>query len=208
MCHYSGVEVRPTYTVEDVLALANTVHGAAAHHGVRSAPPNSPDHDHLVDPLDAADFLRSHDVAVPMRSPDAEVLARLRAIREAIQLAVVGRSGHARTGIGRLLKEAMFELTVDYQLVPHQSGWRAVADGLISVAIELIDRAEQLKHCNNPQCRFLFMDRSARQNRRWCDMAVCGNRAKAGRFRRRHRAQPASGGTRRDGAKSAASAAL
>ncbi|MCI0410541.1 MAG: CGNR zinc finger domain-containing protein [Acidobacteria bacterium] len=28
----------------------------------------------------------------------------------------------------------------------------------------------------------MFLDRSKRGNRRWCDMTVCGNRAKARRF--------------------------
>jgi predicted RNA-binding Zn ribbon-like protein len=30
-----------------------------------------------------------------------------------------------------------------------------------------------------PSCRWLFMDRSKNQSRTWCDMKVCGNRAKA-----------------------------
>jgi predicted RNA-binding Zn ribbon-like protein len=29
-----------------------------------------------------------------------------------------------------------------------------------------------------PACRWLFLDRSKNQSRRWCDMKVCGNRAK------------------------------
>lgn len=30
-----------------------------------------------------------------------------------------------------------------------------------------------------PACRWLFLDKSKNQSRRWCDMKVCGNRAKA-----------------------------
>lgn len=30
-----------------------------------------------------------------------------------------------------------------------------------------------------PTCRWLFLDRSKNRSRRWCDMKVCGNRAKA-----------------------------
>jgi predicted RNA-binding Zn ribbon-like protein len=36
---------------------------------------------------------------------------------------------------------------------------------------------ERLKVC--PNCEWLFLDRSKNRSRTWCDMAVCGNRAKA-----------------------------
>ena len=36
---------------------------------------------------------------------------------------------------------------------------------------------ERLKIC--PNCEWLFLDRSKNRSRTWCDMAVCGNRAKA-----------------------------
>jgi predicted RNA-binding Zn ribbon-like protein len=39
------------------------------------------------------------------------------------------------------------------------------------------DVRDRVKVC--PACRWLFLDRSKNQSRRWCDMKVCGNRAKA-----------------------------
>lgn len=45
-----------------------------------------------------------------------------------------------------------------------------------------------LRECANPECGWLFVDRSRRKNRRWCEMSECGNRAKARRYYRRHRA--------------------
>ena len=44
---------------------------------------------------------------------------------------------------------------------------------------------ERLKIC--PNCQWLFLDRSRNRSRAWCDMAVCGNRAKASRHYRRNR---------------------
>ncbi|MCD2171831.1 CGNR zinc finger domain-containing protein [Rhizobium sp. C4] len=38
-------------------------------------------------------------------------------------------------------------------------------------------RSAALKIC--PNCEWLFLDRSKNRSRAWCDMAVCGNRAKA-----------------------------
>ncbi len=43
-----------------------------------------------------------------------------------------------------------------------------------------------LKLCHSDRCRWLFFDTSKNSSRRWCDMAACGNRAKARRFRERH----------------------
>lgn len=46
-------------------------------------------------------------------------------------------------------------------------------------ALKLIclEEPERLKIC--PNCEWLFLDKSRNRSRNWCDMAVCGNRAKA-----------------------------
>lgn len=44
----------------------------------------------------------------------------------------------------------------------------------------------RLKLCAGETCDWAFLDQSRQGNRRWCDMSVCGNRAKAKRFRGRH----------------------
>jgi predicted RNA-binding Zn ribbon-like protein len=43
----------------------------------------------------------------------------------------------------------------------------------------------QLRRCNAADCGWLFVDLSGNQRRRWCDMRVCGNRAKARRHHQR-----------------------
>jgi predicted RNA-binding Zn ribbon-like protein len=55
-------------------------------------------------------------------------------------------------------------------------------------AVELLGGpvASQLKACRGNACTRLFLDSSRRGTRQWCDMAGCGNRAKAAAFRRRH----------------------
>jgi len=45
---------------------------------------------------------------------------------------------------------------------------------------------EQLRACGAETCRWLFLDTSKNHTRRWCNMKVCGNRAKARRFQQRH----------------------
>lgn len=53
---------------------------------------------------------------------------------------------------------------------------RSAADLLVS------EEFKQVKKCADPTCGWLFLDISRNRSRRWCDMADCGNRAKASRF--------------------------
>ena len=65
---------------------------------------------------------------------------------------------------------------------------------LASAALDLLTSGElnKLSACSNPECRWLFLDRSKNKARRWCDMKLCGNRIKARRYRgRQHAAAPA-----------------
>ena len=41
----------------------------------------------------------------------------------------------------------------------------------------------KVRACDNAECRWLFLDTSKNQGRRWCDMNLCGNRMKSRRFK-------------------------
>ena len=58
-----------------------------------------------------------------------------------------------------------------------------------SIASTLCDRdiVDRIKLCEGSTCAWAFLDNSRQRNRRWCDMSVCGNRAKASRHRRKVR---------------------
>ncbi|HEV8362498.1 MAG TPA: CGNR zinc finger domain-containing protein [Gemmatimonadaceae bacterium] len=43
----------------------------------------------------------------------------------------------------------------------------------------------RVRRCADARCPRLFLDTTRNSRRRWCDMATCGNRAKAARFRHR-----------------------
>jgi predicted RNA-binding Zn ribbon-like protein len=43
----------------------------------------------------------------------------------------------------------------------------------------------RVRRCADSRCPRLFLDTTRNSRRRWCDMATCGNRAKAARFRDR-----------------------
>ncbi|MDJ0949272.1 MAG: ABATE domain-containing protein [Alphaproteobacteria bacterium] len=46
---------------------------------------------------------------------------------------------------------------------------------------------QRVKRCGGRDCGWLFLDTSKNNRRRWCEMEVCGNRAKARRYYARHR---------------------
>lgn len=53
------------------------------------------------------------------------------------------------------------------------------------------DAPDRLRVCDNPGCRYVFVDRSPTGRRRWCDMRTCGNQAKVARHRARARNEAA-----------------
>src|SRR5262245_37287045 len=59
----------------------------------------------------------------------------------------------------------------------------AAADLICSVDFRLI------RACEGSVCSLLFLDRTKAHGRRWCSMAVCGNRAKAAAHRARERSR-------------------
>jgi predicted RNA-binding Zn ribbon-like protein len=44
----------------------------------------------------------------------------------------------------------------------------------------------RLRLCANPHCGLFFYDNSRTRRRRWCSMAVCGNRSKVAAFAHKH----------------------
>ena len=60
----------------------------------------------------------------------------------------------------------------------------AVAEAAMKLFLNPSDRP-RLRLCAADDCDWAFLDTTRRQNRVWCDMTVCGNRAKAARHYRR-----------------------
>ena len=71
-----------------------------------------------------------------------------------------------------------------------------VGDAFGSLLIPVVDSAAdalirgelaRVRRCADPRCARVFHDATKNGRRRWCDMATCGNRAKAARHRERRR---------------------
>jgi predicted RNA-binding Zn ribbon-like protein len=68
----------------------------------------------------------------------------------------------------------------------------AVGDAFAGLLIPIVENAadalilaelERVRRCADPRCGRVFQDETKNGRRRWCDMATCGNRAKAARHR-------------------------
>jgi predicted RNA-binding Zn ribbon-like protein len=60
----------------------------------------------------------------------------------------------------------------------------AVLDGLDLVR----ETPDRVRECAGDACPVVYLDTSRNRSRRWCSMEVCGARAKASTYYRRHRA--------------------
>jgi len=70
--------------------------------------------------------------------------------------------------------------------------WRLPESVLLPIGLELAtllcgDDFEFIKACEGPTCTLLFVDRTRARARRWCSMAICGNRAKQAAHRNRRK---------------------
>ena len=76
--------------------------------------------------------------------------------------------------------------------IGHSHVGDAIDDVLARIAEPIVreignGRDDRIRICANDTCRWLFYDESRAGRRRWCDMATCGNRAKAQRHRARQK---------------------
>lgn len=128
------------------------------------------------------------------------VLARARELREALYrifAALVEGTAPLRDDLARMNIELGHALART-RLEPRDHGfawsWDAGAPELdlplwsiVRSAAELLTSPERelVKRCASDTCLWLFLDRTKNHARRWCDMKICGNRAKVRRHRRR-----------------------
>jgi predicted RNA-binding Zn ribbon-like protein len=171
--------------------------------------------DHFVSFRDAADWLLDRGVvhrwrAVANRPTGAaadDALARIRSVRGALREvsdAVVHRrpaDPAALAEVNRALQaRERIELVQagDGVSVGHSHVGDPIDDALARLAEPLVEQiqagnADRVRICANDTCRWIFYDESRAGRRRWCDMASCGNRAKAARHRARVKAAAAPG---------------
>jgi predicted RNA-binding Zn ribbon-like protein len=85
------------------------------------------------------------------------------------------------------------ELTYDQgawklEFIAREGGldWLLAAIARSAAEIIVEGPTARIRMCANPDCGLFFCDNSRTRRRRWCSMAVCGNRHKVASFARRH----------------------
>ena len=193
------ITTTPRTATDDLLVVANTRHGPGGHYRVRAV--DGPPHDHLADPAAARAYLVDHAVDTPDGTPDPASVARLARLRDLVRgLAGEDRAVSGSPDVAADPGAVVDELAsgVTYRLAagamaPSRGGWPGFVDRLLPAALELGADPATLRLCGNPRCRFAFLDRSRNRSRVWCESAVCGNRVRVGRHRRRARHVVATG---------------
>ena len=141
-------------------------------------------------PRTPTQFLAGHDIPAPAELPGPDDLARLRSVRARLRALADDPALDVaawRAALHRDLAGIDFRVRPDGTLQAAASGWPGIADELLATGLTLAAAHGRIRTCGNPLCRWLFIDRSRNGSRRWCEMAVCGNRMKVGR----HRLRPA-----------------
>jgi predicted RNA-binding Zn ribbon-like protein len=73
------------------------------------------------------------------------------------------------------------------QFIAREQGldWLLAAVARSAAEIVLEGNCANVRVCANPACGLFFCDKSRTHKRRWCSMAICGNRNKVASFARR-----------------------
>ncbi|UCF20680.1 MAG: ABATE domain-containing protein [Gemmatimonadota bacterium] len=84
----------------------------------------------------------------------------------------------------------------EWRWAPDRRGLDRMLAPLIRDAAELLTSPDlsRVRLCESETCGWLFLDQSRNRTRRWCDMSVCGNRAKARRHYQRKKRKSKTGG--------------
>lgn len=151
--------------------------------------------------------------ALAVREHDAaqRTLRRIRDLRGALRTGLLMRAAIARgedppastpqpaalSASVSTMNAALSEAVTSWRLAPLGGEWiyTTIERNLAGPAPLAVLRGADLmtsrdvrrvRSCDDPRCGALFLDTSSGVGRRWCDMATCGNRAKARGYRERH----------------------
>jgi predicted RNA-binding Zn ribbon-like protein len=166
--------------------------------------------DDIGDPAALAGWLVKRDLLPESTRLTAAEHRRALRFREGLRALIAINTGIAgETGPGAdeaLDPTALADLAAVAQEVALVVSVTAIPPGLVPRTTKPLDRAlagflvavveavaagnwSRFKVCRQPYCRWAYYDHSRNRSRAWCDMATCGNRAKARAFRQREHNQ-------------------
>ena len=158
---------------------------------------------HAHDLLHRETLEELRDVVEASPSQAERLLKRVRRVRGAMRELVEATVERRRPALDQLAEiNRALRTHYVYELVPAPDGVSLdhrdegdPVEGALARLVESLAREvsqgqrDRLRLCANDACRWVFADTSRAGRRKWCDMATCGNQAKAARFRERRKAR-------------------
>ncbi|EOV2221068.1 MULTISPECIES: CGNR zinc finger domain-containing protein [Pseudomonas] len=154
--------------------------------------------DLLNSDADATEWLDRIGIALPGEAAigDGQLLGQLRALRECFEVLLVARRENRvadPAALNAFLLHAVPQLVWEEAGAPVLDRFRqsdAVSQCLARLAFaaaELLADGDfnLVRKCESADCSLMFYDRTKSHKRRWCSMALCGNRHKVAEFRKR-----------------------
>jgi predicted RNA-binding Zn ribbon-like protein len=156
--------------------------------------------DELADPGAAAKWLHETKLLPARATVGPKEWRRIVSVREALRAVLVanaesGRADEAVEVLNRVAQDAglVVRLTGPSTAAPvvASRGVDGALGQLVAITLEAIaaDTWTRLKACPASTCHWAFYDASRNRSSRWCDMQVCGNRAKGEALRHRRAAK-------------------
>ncbi|HJR31720.1 MAG TPA: ABATE domain-containing protein [Pseudomonas sp.] len=127
---------------------------------------------------------------------NGHLLGELRALRQSIENLIVARRENRPADpapLNAFLRKAVPQLVWEQSERPildrfhqHDVVTRRLSQ-LAFAAAELLAEGDfnLVRKCESAECTLMFYDRTKSHKRRWCSMALCGNRHKVAEFRKR-----------------------
>ena len=151
----------------------------------------------LSGPEELAGWLVQHGLGRAGLTANAGDLEHALALREALRAVLLAHNSDtfvhadAASELDRAAGRARLRLHFDKQgagsLEPEADG----VDGALGRLLAIVHRSaaegtwSRLKACRDETCEWAFYDHTKNRSGTWCNMAVCGNRAKARAYRER-----------------------
>jgi predicted RNA-binding Zn ribbon-like protein len=159
--------------------------------------------DDLAEPDAAAAWFASRGLLPRKESLSATDVRQAQEMREAIRKLLLAHNGAALDGaavdaVNNAAKSAELVVRFDEhghaELAPVRPGIDGALGRLIAIVYRSMSEGtwERLKACPEDRCEWAFYDWSKNRSATWCDMATCGNRAKARAYRQRRQRGSAS----------------
>jgi predicted RNA-binding Zn ribbon-like protein len=143
-------------------------------------------------------WLHGRGLLSPQLAAEPGDLEVVLAVREALRDLAGANCGQAMPAVSSERLDAVsqacglrprFEPGGGVSLAPELGGVAGALGRLLGIVVAAVGNGQwqRVKTCRNPACRWAFHDRTRNGSGVWCDMALCGSRAKSRRYYAMHR---------------------